>query len=282
MITERDLLVLLALVRYYVLNRQQVQYLVFRNDPNGRITRRRLQLLVDEHYINRQNLLFCRDNGSGAPVYFPARRGCELLAEHYEDQRFLLTPTQAPIPHHVLHWLAIADTHIAFDEAVASQTEVQIDGFINEWDIVNKDESAPEKRFRLYTLIRESPRLVCAPDAAFLLSSQGHKKVFYLEQDRATSGALQIASSKTQGYAVMAETHLHRRHFPQTTLNQFSVLLVAPTPKRRDSLRRAIKDKPGAVLWRFVAAGDLRPERLLFDPIYYTCAEDDPKPLVKR
>ena len=39
---------------------------------------------------------------------------------------------------------------------------VTLGGWINEWDIVNKDESVPEKRFRLYALIRESPRLICA------------------------------------------------------------------------------------------------------------------------
>ena len=46
MITERDILILVALVRYYVLNRQQIQRLVFPTDSNGRITRRRLQSLV--------------------------------------------------------------------------------------------------------------------------------------------------------------------------------------------------------------------------------------------
>ena len=39
MITDRDILILVALVHYYVLNRQQIQRLVFANDPNGRITR---------------------------------------------------------------------------------------------------------------------------------------------------------------------------------------------------------------------------------------------------
>ena len=33
MITDRDILILVALVRYYVLNRQQIQRLVFPTDP---------------------------------------------------------------------------------------------------------------------------------------------------------------------------------------------------------------------------------------------------------
>ena len=282
MITDRDFLILLALERYYVLNRQQIQRLVFPTDPNGRITRRRLQALVDEHLIHRQNTLFCHPSAAPAPVYFPAPKGCELLAEHFEDPRYLLTPTAAPIPHHTFHWLAVSDTHIAIDEAIKRQDQARIEGWINEWDVVNKNESRPEKRYRLYTLIREHPRLICAPDAAFLLWIQGQTKVYYLEQDRATSGVQQIANSKTLGYAAMAEGQLHRRHFPETTHAEFSVLMVAPTPKRRDWLRRAMKGKQGADLWRFVAAADLIPDRLLYEPVYYGVGSDEPKPLLRR
>ena len=282
MITDRDISILAALVRYYVLNRQQIQRLVFPNDPNGRITRRRLQLLVDEHLINRQNTLFCHPSAAPAPVYYPARKGCELLADHFEDQRYLLTPTASPIPHHTFHWLAVSDTHIALDEAVSREQEVKLEGWINEWDVVNKNESQPEKHFRLYTLLRETPRLVCVPDAAIHLSFREASKVYYLEQDRATSGTNQIANAKTAGYAAMAEQMLHRRHFPQATLDQFSVLMVAPTPKRRDALRRAICGKPGATLWRFAAHEDIVPARLLFEPIFFTCNDDQPKPLLRR
>ena len=93
----------------------------------------------------------------------------------------------------------------------------------HEWDVINPEESSPERRFRLYTLLRESPRLICAPDSAFMLSVGPHRKAFYLEQDRNTSGVRQIAASKTPGYAALAERQLHRQHFPETTLDTFSV-----------------------------------------------------------
>lgn len=280
MVTERDIDILRALVRYYVLNRQQIQRLVFPTDPNGRVTRRRLQSLVDANLINRQNVLFCHPLVTPAPVYFPARKGCELLAEQLDDERILTTPTQPPVPHHTFHWLAVSDTHIALDEAIAKQEAVTIEDWINEWDIVNKDESSPEKRFRLYTLIRDTPRLVCAPDSAFLLNAFGHSKTFYLEQDRATSGVQQIASGKTLGYAAMAERQLQERHF-KATLSGFTVLMVSPSERRRDAMRKAIKDKPGSSLWRFAAASDLTTDKTLHMPIWYACNSDDPGPLVK-
>lgn len=281
MITERDFQILLALARYYVLSRAQVQHLVFPTDPEGRITRRRLQVLLEEHLIQRTRMEVCRHAaGAPAPVYYPARKGCEFLAEHCDDERFLAACTDTPLPHHLPHWLAISDTHIALSEAITRQADVQLDDWINEWDIVNKLETAPENRYRLYTLLRESPRLVCAPDAGFLLSLRGHRKAFYLEQDRATSGVYQVASSKTAGYAAMAEQLLHRRHFPTATVETFTVILVAPTSRRRDALRKALCGKPGVALWRVVAVPELTAENFLHGTIFYPC-EGPPDSLIK-
>ncbi len=282
MVTDRDLLVLLAVVRYYVLNREQVQRLIFPDDNQGRITRRRLQALVDARLINRQPMLVCHPtNGVPAPVYYPTRAGVELIAEQTGDDQVLAVSSQSPSMHHVWHWLAVSETHIAFDQALALQSDVAIPTWCNEFDFVNPNETIPELRFRLYTLLRSNPRLVCAPDAAFLLSAKGHAKVFYLEQDRATSGVQQIAATKVQGYSVLSEVRGHLRHFPEATSDKFSVLMVAPTARRRDALKKAIREKPGTHLWRFASVEDMQPQRLLFDPIWHPC-DGDAVPLIKR
>lgn len=270
MVTPRDIAVLIALSRYAILSRPQVQRLCFPSDDDGRVARRRLQYLVDSKLIHRQQMLYCQPSGgTPASVYFPARLGNEFLANHLDDERYLASPVIPMVPHHIPHWIALAETHIAFDTALSQQQEVAIDGWINEFDVVNKDESAPEKRYSLYTLLRDSPRLVCNPDAALLLSLAGHKKVFYIEQDRNTSGARQVADSKAKGYEAMQAMKLHRKHFPTTTVDSFTVLLVTPTPKRRDTLRDAFKDKPGASLWRFTTVEDITAENLLNAPIFY-------------
>ena len=280
-ITERDIDVLRVLDRYYVLSRPQIQRLCFPSDTTGRVTRRRLQALVSHDLISRHRVLvhhpFSAPPGS---VYYPAKKGCELLAEYVDDERHLLTPTQQPQAHHVPHWLAVSDTHIALDGAIAAQQAVKLAGWINEWDIVNKDESVPEKRFRLYQLIRESPRLICAPDAAFMLTVQGFSKVFYLEQDRNTTGVRQVAARKSPGYAAMAERLLHRKHFPETNVDAFTVLLIAPTDRRRDALKKTFREKPQSHVWKFAAMTDLTPETFLHAPVFHPCA-GDPVPLVK-
>jgi len=282
MITDRDIDILRLVVRYYILNRPQIQRLCFKDHDSPRVSRRRLQTLVSANLINRHNLVFHHPRaGSPGPVYYPSRRGCEFLADYFDDEKYLLTPNQAPQSHHVFHWLAVSDTHITIDEAIATQDDVRLDGWLNEWDVVNKDESVPERRFQLYTLLRESPRLVCAPDAAFVLWVRQHKKVFYLEQDRDTCAARRVAASKTKGFHEMAARGLHLRHFPQATVPAFTVLLIAPKARRRDALRRAFRGKPGADLWKFAAATDLSADSFLHEPVLYPC-EGDPMPLVKK
>jgi hypothetical protein len=272
MITERDIGVLHALAVYYVLNRPSIQRLCYPDDSSGRITRRRLHALLSQDLVSRHNLVFHHPQaGSPGPVYYPSRRGCEFLAEYFEDEKYLMTPTQTPQSHHAFHWLAVSETHIAIDQAIAAQSEVHLDGWLNEWDVANKDESAPEKRYRIYTLLNDSPRLVCAPDAAFLLRLGKHRKVFYLEQDRDTSGVRRVAASKTKGYAELVKRQAHRRHFPPATVSTITVLLVAPTPRRRDALRREFRDKPGADLWKFAAATELTAYSFLHGSIFYPC-----------
>ena len=273
MLTERDIHVLLCLFRYYVLSRSQIQGLCFPSDITGRVTRRRLQTLVDEKLIQRTEILVVHpDMPSPGPAYFSSPRGLQVLADYHGDERLLAGTTRPPQVFRLLHWLAVIETHMILDAALALHPHVKCRQFFNEWDVVNPDEIEPQRRFRLYLLIHENPRLVCAPDAAFLLEMDGHRKAFYLEQDRNTSGTRQIAASKTKGYSVMAEQALHRKHFPDETIGSFSVLMIAPDERRRDALRKAIKDKPGADLWKFACLRDVTPETFFHGPVFHPCA----------
>lgn len=282
MVTERDIAILLALVRYFVLNRKQVQTLVFPSDTNGRITRRRLQFLVDAKLINRMNVQTYHVGETMPPVvYFPSKLGNEFLSAHFKETKYLLTPFRSPAMHHVQHWVAVTETHICFDQAAGLHSEAKIENWLSEWDVANKDEPNPELHYRLYTLIRQIPKLVCIPDAAFLLTMQGHKKVFYIEEDRGTSGSEEVAALKYQGYAAMAEGKLHTRHFPDTNVSTFTVLMIAPNATRRDMLKKAMKSKAGAELWRFVDAHDMKPETLFSADILHPC-DGPPRSLIRK
>ena len=106
------------------------------------------------------------------------------------------------------------------------------------------------------------------------------KRSTWSKTEESSAASVQIAASKTQGYAVMSDMRLHKRHFPMATVESFTVPMIAPTSRRRDALPRSIASRPGADCWKFASAQDLTPERFLHDAVFYPCV-GDPLPLVK-
>jgi len=286
MLQLRDIEVISSVVRYYTLTRAQINRLHFPTDSDGRITRKRLRVLHEEGLINRTNMQVVNPAmGAPAYVYFPSSKGCAFLAQELKDDRFLSACTRTPNWTHLYHWVEVAQTHILLDQAIVKFPGVSKIEWISEWTLLNADEKEPEKRFKLYT--RLGPKLVCAPDAAFLLQrlveEDEFRKVFYLEQDRdTTENANRVAAQKCHGFASLYERRMHvARHFPIANVDKFTVLFVAPSPNRRDALCKAFADKPAAKLYRFVSQTDLTADTFLVAPIWYSCA-GEPTSLLKN
>lgn len=278
-LTPRKFAVIKAVCDYYTLTRALIQRII--GVMNDRVMRAILQELCEAGFIQKTRMQAINPAaGSPAPAYFPSRRGAEYLAAETGDERYLRVCTRTPDWTHLLHWIGVAEVHVILDQAAALCASVSVIGWYGEWDEVDPQAGAPQDRYRIYTLIQEKPKLVCAPDAAFALSVGQHSKVYYLEFDRGTSGIQQIAASKTPGYAAMATSRLHQRHF-QTTAESFTVLHLSPTPGRRDLLRKAVATKLGAMLHRFAAISDWTPETALTEPIFYGCDGDEPLPLLR-
>jgi hypothetical protein len=285
-VTERDKSAVRAVAHYYTLTRQQIGSLCFPDDGDGRITRSRLQKLLDAGLINRTRMEVINPAvgaGIGAPVYYPSRKGCEFLAQETGDDSFLSVATHTPNWQHLYHWVAVAQLHILLDQAAAIAPEVTVEGWYGEWSIANPDENEPEKRYRLYTVVNaDKPRVVCVPDAAFLLAKSNFRKVMFLEMDRDTTReASRVIAQKAPGYAGLATMRGHLRHFPTANVEKFTVLMIAPTERRRDALLRAVQEKEAADRWFFAALPDLTPSSLLFDPVFRNHAGES-KSLVLR
>lgn len=280
--------ILLALAQYYTLTRRMLQQLCMPG-YDDRSARKSLLGLLQSGLVNKATVEVCRPAmGIPAPVYYPSRKGCDYLVAALKDERFYDTCTLRPNWQHMYHWLRVADFHIMLDRAIALQQDVQVEKWISEWDrLKNPNGTGPESIYALFTLLREKPRLVCAPDAGILLSYRTAQKTYYrpwyLELDRSTSGIQQIAASKTPGYAAMAESSrkLWTRHFPNTGDTPFRVLLVTDTVGRRNAIQKVMSTKPGAALWRFGAWPELKPETVLFDKVFIDI-EGNPVSLVKR
>lgn len=282
MLTQRDIPVLVCLARYYLMNRRMVQSLCYPSDRDGRITRRRLMSLCRDGFVRKEQMQVInpRDDAP-APVYCLADGGRQFLAEHFKDDAYLVKPVKIEQRGHIFHALAVAQTHILLDKAVETQQRVELDAFFHEFEVINPDEPDRKQHRRLFSVLREDPRIVCAPDAAFQLSYRDYRSVFYLEQDRSTSGHRQVAAFKHKGYAELQAQQGHRRHFPSTTRDRFSVLMLCPSAKRRDALRRAFVGKDRSDLWLFASLEDLSVDTFLSEPVFYRLDDDAPRPLVR-
>ena len=165
------------------------------------------------------------------------------------------------------------------DVAIAGQTDVTVEAWFNEGDVVNADDPDPAKHYRLHTKLSDKPRVSCSPDAAFLLNHAGRRAAFYLELERGDgnrgTGSRQLAERKGPGYAGVAERKIYQNHFRAAGIDGFRVLLIAPTGQRRDAIRRAFQQKDAAVfrtdLWRFAAHTDITADTLLTKEIWYPC-----------
>lgn len=278
-LSPRKLAVIKSVCDYYTMTRPMIQHVV--GVANDRVMRAILQDLHATGLISKTRVQALNPTaGNPAPVYFPSRMGAELVAAECGDERYLHVTTKTPDWTHLFHWTAIAEVHIVLNEAVIRHPDVSVLGWFGEWDEVNPHAREPHERYRIFTLIREKPRLVCAPDAAFALQVGQHSKTYYLELDRGTSGIQQIASSKTPGFAALLAGRHHERHF-KTTAESFTVLHVCPTPGRRDLLRKAVASKEGAALHRFAAFADWTAEKALTAPIFFGTDGDDPQPLIR-
>lgn len=293
--------ILRYVVVYYTLTRMQLQDLCMPEgvDQGGRRMRKHLAALRQERLIcqTQGQVVFPERNGAPAPVYFPTRKGCELVAAETGEERHLHACCLTPNWQSLLHFCRIADFRILLDRAVALQSDVCVENCLTEWAVANYEEKAPEKRYSLFTLLRESPRLVCAPDASFLVRYRGFLKGVYVEIDRMTSGINQIANSKTPGFAGLAEANGHVRHFPGVAPRTpaapdaagrrdkkrmpFTVLHVSPTPARRDQVRKAVSGKPWSELWKFAAWNELTPATLLYESVLRD-VDGEAIPLVRR
>ena len=284
---QRDIQVLAQLATYFILNSRQIRELCFVDDSTGRITRRRLNKMVREGLIRKRNLQVVNPiDGSTSPCYHLARGGREFLAGHFDDEAYLTKPIEPSQPQHLNHYVAVSEMHRLFDRALTRHADVVIDPWCNEDEVINP--TAPKSEQRKLRTSFEPTKIVCLPDAGFVLSYQDQHVVVLLEQDRDTDFYERVAAKKSPGYRELFVTRGHRKMFPNTTLEFFYVLVITPTAKRREQLRKAFTknkrnhDHDVRKVYRFGSLDELNEHNLLFEPMFACCHHDDKVPLIKR
>lgn len=273
-------MVLAVLARYYVLCRPQIQRLCFPTHRDGRSTRKHLSKLLHGRHLSKHSAMVPYPvNGSGCPCYYLTQRGAELLASYHDDPRYKSVNCKTPRADMLLHWLAVNDTRLSIEAAVAQNPEIKLLQWFSEWQTIFNDDG--QEQFYLHTVFQTNLPLSCSPDAGFLLEIDGHRKVHYLEQNRNTSGVRSIAASKTPGYEQMLATRQHQRHFPESNVDTFTVLLVTTQENRRNRLADGLADKPGEKLWKFAMQEHITAEHFPYEPVFRN-TRGEMKGLVKR
>ena len=96
---------------------------------------------------------------------------------------------------------------------------------------------SPKTRFRFYSILSESPKIICMPDAGFLLHRGNDRVPYYVEYETGFNG-FKEAAKKAIGYRELAAKRRHMAHFPEATTEQFLVLMICPKDRYRDQVAK--------------------------------------------
>lgn len=268
-ITDNDIRILETVARYYALSAAMLHRFCFPSRKDNRHTRRRLSELARAGYVRKSAINVAFSSGNSGPAYTPTELGSEILATYYSDDAWLQTYVNPPRIDRLWHWIDVSWTHHIVHQACEQQPSVKLVQWVNEWQPAT-DENGNPSGFALHSQFCESPPLSCSPDAAFLLEIAGHRKVYYVEVDRGTSGAKRVASSKMPGFNELFLTARHKQHFPSATVDDFCVLLVTVDVNHRNRIKREVAKRTDLrpELWMFASRDEFTPEQMLFGDIY--------------
>jgi len=234
--------------------------------------------MVAANWIQRRRAEVAVQASSTAPIYHITEPGLSQLALGRDDMRYLShKPPCTRTWQNFRHYSDVSEDMIRIFAALKVQTRCVLGAHYFEHTILNADSDEATKRYRLYTETQLQPkRIVCAPDAAFEMQVGPYRMAYYLEHENGTDSPMRVAAKKAAGFSGLFDTKKFKLHFPQA--QDLRVLAVCPTAGWRDALRKAMKDKPGAGRWRFIALSDLTAETF-FGPVFWR-VEGGPHPLV--
>ena len=144
MITTNGIAILAALAKYYLLCRPQVQRLCFPHHRDGRSTRKHLSKLVRAGLVSKHSTMIpYPSSGSGCPCYYLTQKGADILASYYDDDRFKAVNTKSPRADMLLHWLAINETRLNIEEAIAMHSDINLLAWYSEAHDASRNRRTP-------------------------------------------------------------------------------------------------------------------------------------------
>ena len=284
-ITERDISTLAIIAKYSVMTTNQICRC---SGTPRRSQRRRNRILSNANLLNRCDI-FPQFGGSPVPAYSITKDAAHLLAQHFGVDEYIENLLPMPAKQYVPHAVAVTDTHITLNESLVGQEYVTLPNWFHEGAKVGSDPITGSKRTTIVDFgipPTTKGRVTCCPDFVAQINAGENSCLFFGEEDRDTYWANKAIARKLPGYKRLFVCKYHRVHFADAIApvpDPFRIVFIAPTPSRRDALRRnAVKlmkkeDPEFRDLWRFTSktgANALTPESFLHGEIFFKCDED--------
>lgn len=288
-LTARDIEVLQKTFDYGIVTTNQIACVL---TAPKRSMRRCMARLFQQGLLKRTDMLSFH-GGSPTPAYTLSKDAVHFLAQHYADDRYFKHLTKMPGKQFVPHSVAVSDTHIIIDQAIASQNRVTLDAWWHEQQNISSIESTYKTIGMDFGIPAATKgRITCFPDFVCQMSLGTQSCLFLGEEDRDSYWAKKFCARKEPGYKRLLATKYHRIHFDQilaTVPELFRIMVVTPTPARRDAIRRAaatmFKNDPPVFrsLWRFASKTGpdaMTADSCLHGKIWYTMDEAEAQPLI--
>ncbi len=298
--TERDVRVIEAVHRYRVLDRHQVERLLFASP--GMNTNRaidRLKFLYDHGYLERlyrptyppsvQSIHL--SNSRRGPVYRLAARGAKLLADEQglplrqftywrksddRDSQYSLVTDQF-----IEHMVTLADIRIAVEQAAASAGCT-----IEVW----RDEVDLRKQQTWDTVVvtpapaAKNVLVKVTPDGHFVLvTAAGQRGYFFIEADRGTESIQERWRQKIFGYKGLLPTGIFHQRYGAQPGTSFRVLVTTPTVWRAQNIKAATERYGSpelATLFLFAPISEVTIQDVLTAPIWLRGGATAPQALL--
>lgn len=243
---------------------------LLKKDDDGAHTRGIIRSLEKLGYVRRYNPKLIGDGGTVAPIFVLTILGSAALAQDLNDCSMLLTVEPnfkdwMSLDHHC----AVGELHVTTDRAFERQDYVKLRALYFEHEVIKPDAEDPSKKFRLYTVVTESPRIPCCPDSAMEIEVKGWRRCLLTEYETGADGSpARVAAKKHKGHFGMASKQLYKRFFPEARDSR--VLAFCPYESWMNHLRSEMKGKPGAEFWLFCDTRKVTPETFLHGDIFYS------------
>ena len=240
-LTERDIQVVLAVHRYRVLRREQIQQLFF---PSQNTANERLKRLYQHGFLERRQVPVEYGEGTAQALYLLEEKGADLVAEQLGIDREEITWRAA---HNQVgtafldHTLLVNQVRLTF-ELAAQEAGYGIPSWIGEEEL-----KANPEYVNIPMSTGKWSRVAVIPDGYFVLDLGDKRAHFFLEVDRATE-ANKRWGQKVQAYLEYTRSGKYTERYGTRSLR---VLTVTTGDKRLANLKRATQRAGGGQMFWF-------------------------------